>query len=144
MGEAKRRKQLDPNFGKPRNFNESKKCEKSIIDNDRLINFGDLCLPFFEKHGKGAFINTPCKPFMYATKEMFDSNIHLEIINTNDYSKNVLICEFLDDTNVVMMSFPINECPFHVGGKLKYLQLLIDNSEIHLTTNFMKNTFINK
>lgn len=115
MGEAKRRKLLDPNYGK-----------------ENRLTFGDLSPLFFEKYGRGIFINKPRKSFVYVINcEYLLDKIDRKYLSTYDPEKEVIIIEYLSgDKGLSYLWKGFNsECKFRINGTKADIDTIMNNSE---------------
>lgn len=112
-------------------FSKSNQRQNNQKQNPNLLTFGDLSVPFFEKYGKGAFINTPGKPFLYALISNQDiGDAERAILTALDPYKSVLVGEALYGSSIFMFeSFPVNDCPIGICATKNDIEKIMEIAE---------------
>lgn len=89
MGEAKRRKRLDPNYGKIYHLKNQQ--------SSKLFLMGDIGLKCYEKYGRGILFNVPgFEPKYIVSSCSWLKPEEIDLINTYNPNEEVIIAELID------------------------------------------------
>jgi hypothetical protein len=121
MGEAKRRKRSDANYGKKIDY----------------VTFGDLSPLFFAKYGRGIFVNRPGKTFIYAINcEYLLRELDRAFLSTYDPEKEVIIVEYFDSKKEEGLSYLLKDsndkCRLRLTTPKTEIEEIMNNSDYYV------------